>query len=234
MIDVRLYAIKNRLSKIKNVVLIGSGKGGVGKSTIAYLISELLSEKFSVGLLDADIHGPVQQIFFNVKGYLDGDDKGIKPVTVGNIKLMSIGYFEDKNPLTVSGKNKRELIMDLLAFVNWGDLDYLVIDLPPGTGDEVLTIIRFMRSKARAIVITTPGISLNVVNRFIRLIEEEKIPIISVINNMAYLECEGKKLYPFGNPEEVHKINYKTIDLPMTQDFKIIKELLKNNIINYL
>jgi len=229
MIDSRIYALRHRLSKIKNVILVGSGKGGVGKSTIASLVSEILSEKYLVGLLDADVHGPVQQLLFNIKGKIEGDKDGIIPAKVGKIKLMSIGYFEDDKPLPILGKMKQELVLDLLSYVNWGELDYLIIDLPPGTGDEVISVLRYTKSKAKAIVVTTPGISVNVVRRFLRLLENEKIPILFIVNNMAYIDCDGKRIYPFGDPNEIRKIweeKYKIIEIPIINDFNKLKNLI--------
>ncbi|MCW1302486.1 MAG: P-loop NTPase [Candidatus Rehaiarchaeum fermentans] len=233
--DIKSYSIKKRLREISNVILIGSGKGGVGKSTIAVSLSLALKEKgYKVGLLDADIHGPTDSILLSIKGDIRGDKNGITPYVKDDIKVMSIGAFNEDLPLVAHGKNEIELIKDLLAYVNWGELDYLVIDLPPGIGDEVIASIRYVREKATSIIVTTPGISTRIVNRFINFLNGEKIPIKLVIVNMAYIECEGKKISLFGNNDV--KFNYPILEVPMiisNNKIEIIKDiLLKSNSLN--
>lgn len=230
--DVRDYAIKKRLQNISKVILVGSGKGGVGKSTIAVSLSLALKDVgYEVGLLDADIHGPTDAILLSVKGQISGDRDGISPYVKYGIKVMSIGAFSEGEPLVAYGKAKIGLIKDMLAYVNWGKLDYLVVDLPPGIGDEVLGITRYARGKSNGVVVTTPGISVPVVQRFINFLKGEGIPISLVIINMAYINCDGKNISLFGNEDILFE--YPSVKIPLIVGGDKINEI-KNMLLSFI
>ena len=141
------------------MILVGSGKGGVGKSLISCAIALSLSKKrFRTAILDIDIHGASLPIYFELSSPLRSTKKGLEPKVVdGGLKAMSIALFTGNNPIPIRGAEKESLIIDLFAQTNWGNLDYLVVDLPPGLGDEVLSAFSLFREKASLILVTTPS-----------------------------------------------------------------------------
>lgn len=185
--DVRESVIEKRLSNIKRVVCIASGKGGVGKSLIASTLALKLEKKgYKVGLLDLDLYGPSSHIIlgFKKKGF-PNEDKGIIPSKINNIKFMSIVYFSDDKPAPFRGLDISNIIIELLAITQWGSLDYLIIDMPPGIGDETLEIIRLV-NRCEFIVVTTPSIvAMGAVKKLLLILIELKIPILGIIENMV-------------------------------------------------
>jgi len=198
--DPRDAIIAERFRKIGFSVLIGSGKGGVGKSTIATILALGLSRKFSVGLLDLDVHGPVIPEIFGLENAEPRESrKGLIPPEKYGVKVMSLGFFVKKEPIPMRGYAKTNAIKEILAITNWGPLDFLVVDLPPGSGDETLTSVKYVVNSKGAVLVTIPSkISLSVVERTIRLFRELKVPILALINNMAYYSLGGKKISVLG------------------------------------
>ena len=183
--DTRISVIDKRLSNIKNVISVASGKGGVGKSLIASSLALILSKKgYKVGLLDLDLYGPSSHIILGVKNVLPEEEKGIIPPKVNNICFMSIVYFTEDKPSPFRGIDVSNIIIELLAITQWGRLDYLVIDMPPGIGDETLDVIRLIK-KSRFLVVTTPSkVSMAAVGKLLTLLKELKLPIVGVVENM--------------------------------------------------
>jgi ATP-binding protein involved in chromosome partitioning len=185
--DVRESVIEKRLNKINNIICIASGKGGVGKSLIASTLALNLKKKgFDVGILDLDLYGPSSHIIlgFKRKGFPE-EDKGIIPSKIHDIKFMSIIYFSEDKPSPFRGLDISNIIIELLAITQWNKLDYLIIDMPPGIGEEILDIIRLV-NKCRFIVVTTPSkVAMGAVNKLLLLLKELKIPIEGVIENMT-------------------------------------------------
>ena len=204
LIDPRLEAIKNKFSKIRQTIMIASGKGGVGKSLLASTISLILSleEAYATGLLDLDLHGPVTPVIFDIEDHVPEESKeGLKPPIVYGVKVMSLGLLAKKKPIPMSGSGKRDAIREVLAITNWGELDYLVIDLPPGTGDEILETANLIRNNRGVILVTTPSLlSIDVVSKTIELFDELDVPIIGIVENMAYMEVNGNIIQPYGPP----------------------------------
>lgn len=180
---------------IENKIMVMSGKGGVGKSTVAAnLAAQLARRGFKVGLLDSDIHGPSIPKMFGIEDKRpDVDEKGIVPVPVTeNLKVMSIALLlEDKDsPVIWRGPAKMAAIKQFLEDVSWGKLDYLVIDLPPGTGDEPLSIAQLIEKIDGAVVVTTPqDIALVSVRKSITFAHMLKVPVIGIVENMSGLIC---------------------------------------------
>ena len=202
--------LRKVLPGVKNIIAVSSGKGGVGKSTItSNLAAGLVQQGYKVGLVDADIYGPSMPLMFDVRNEkpitIDVDGKNyIQPVESHGVKMLSIGFFADANQAIVwrgpmASKALRQMFLDTY----WGELDYLIIDLPPGTGDIHLSLVQTVPVTA-AIVVTTPqGIALADAKKGIGMFQLEniKVPVLGIIENMAYFtppELPDSKYYIFG------------------------------------
>lgn len=201
----------NQLPGIKNIILVASGKGGVGKSTVAAnLALALRAQGAKTGLLDADIYGPSLPIMFGLEGAhprasktAEGKTK-IEPIEKYGLRLLSIGFFTDPNqPVPWRGPMVSTAVKQLFNDADWGELDYLVVDLPPGTGDVHITVAQGF-PVAGAVVVTTPqNVALSDAVRGIGmfLMESINIPLLGVVENMAYFtpaELPDHKYYIFG------------------------------------
>jgi Mrp family chromosome partitioning ATPase/predicted Fe-Mo cluster-binding NifX family protein len=199
--------LRSRLELIKHKVLVLSGKGGVGKSTVAVnLAVALAAAGKKVGLLDIDLHGPSVPKMLGIEGMpLHGGDKSIKPFVVGeNLLVMSIGFLLRGNDEAViwRGPLKMGVIKQFLADVEWGPLDYLVVDSPPGTGDEPLSIAQLIPEADGAVIVTTPqDVALLDVRRCITFCRQLNLPVLGVVENMSGFACPhcGKPVDLFGS-----------------------------------
>lgn len=198
--------IPSTLATVRSIIAVSSCKGGVGKSTVAACLAKELAQRgFKVGLLDADIHGPSVPSLFNlyqVPMYTN-EKNYIIPIEAGNLKIMSFGFLLGDAPAVMRGPILTRYIQQLLHQTAWGDLDYLFIDMPPGTGDVQLTITQTVQLSGAVIVTTRQTLSLVDVARGILMFEEVKVPILGIIENMAYFICDKceKKHYIFGGKE---------------------------------
>lgn len=192
-------AIVKRMGKIKHKIAVMSGKGGVGKSTMAVNIAASLSKKgYKTGILDVDIHGPnVPRMLKIGKKDLKIDEDGILPVEVGkNLKVISAQFLlqDENSPIIWRGPKKTAAIRQFLADVSWGDLDILVVDCPPGTGDEHLAVLQSISPFDGIIMVTTPHlVSLDDVEKSINMANSLKIKIIGIIENMSGFLCPDCK-----------------------------------------
>jgi ATP-binding protein involved in chromosome partitioning len=193
--EVQKKEIKERLQHIKNKILVMSGKGGVGKSSVAAYLSVALSKKgFTVGLMDVDLHGPSIPRILGLKGSVGpGHVKGkVHPVKyLPNMDVISIEVLMgDKDAATIwRGPLKGGVIRQFIADIEWMDLDYMIIDSPPGTGDEPLTVAQTI-SDAKALIVTTPQeISLADVRKSINFCRQVKMEILGLVENMSGLKC---------------------------------------------
>ncbi len=180
------------LPGVKNVLLVGAGKGGVGKSTVALnLACALARHGAQVGLLDADFYGPSVPVMTGIKRQpVSRDGKILEPMEAHGIKVMSIGFLiEADQALIWRGPMLQGALMQLVRDVNWGELDYLVVDLPPGTGDIPLTVAQQLKS-AGAVLVTTPqDVALADVIRAKQMFDKLHIPILGIIENMSQFIC---------------------------------------------
>jgi Mrp family chromosome partitioning ATPase len=186
--------IPTKLSSIKHKIAVLSGKGGVGKSTVATNLAFMLAESgYKVGLLDADIHGPSIPTMLNLsEATIEVDSEGIIPVTVGKLKVISIGLFlqNSAEALIWRGPVKIGIINQFLNEVKWGNLDFLVVDLPPGTGDEPLSIGQSFSGQDGAVIVTTPQeVASSDVRKSITFCQTMKMPILGIIENMSGFVC---------------------------------------------
>ncbi len=176
--------------EVKNVVLVMSGKGGVGKSTVATNLTMALHRSgFRVGLLDADIYGPSIPTMLGVEGRpMSSDGKTIEPLERFGVKLMSIGFLlEDPKAAVVwRGPMLHGALLQFLKDVHWGPLDFLVLDLPPGTGDVALTLSQRVRATGAVIVTTPQQVATDDVFKSVSMCEKVNIPILGVVENMSY------------------------------------------------
>ena len=191
------------LKDVKYILAVSSCKGGVGKSTVAALLARTLGARGAkVGLLDADIYGPSIPTLFNLHetGVRAAQDQKFLPNEAEGIKLMSFGFLAGDGPAVLRGPMVSQYMQQLLHNVAWGELDYLIIDMPPGTGDIQLTISQSIQIDASVIVTTPHQLSLTDVRKGIMMFDKVNVPVLGVIENMAYFICDGcdKKHLIFG------------------------------------
>ena len=188
-------ALVTRLAQIKHKIMILSGKGGVGKSTVAVNIAVALAmEGKQIGILDVDFHGPSIPTLLKLNGNpVKAGEDGILPVDfVEGIKVMSLGFLMQEQDKAViwRGPMKINVIKQLLAEVDWGYLDFLILDFPPGTGDEPLSVAQLIPDADGAIIVTTPqDLSLIDVRKSIDFCRQLNVPVLGVIENMSGLVC---------------------------------------------
>ena len=195
------------LPGVKNTIAVASGKGGVGKSTTAMNLALALKQTgASVGVMDADVYGPSLPLLLGVTGRpetieRDGQ-KRIQPLEAYGMRVMSMGFFVNENsPVIWRGPMVHGLIRQFLADVEWGELDYLVIDLPPGTGDAALTLTQQAPLSGAVIVTTANDLSVLDARKSLKMFEKVAVPVLGVVENMSYFvppDLEGRRYYIFG------------------------------------
>ncbi|OGI46972.1 MAG: ATPase [Candidatus Muproteobacteria bacterium RIFCSPHIGHO2_01_FULL_65_16] len=188
---------------VKNIIAVASGKGGVGKSTVAVNLALALSvEGANVGILDADIYGPSQPRMLGVKMKPESKDgKSLEPLVSYHLQSMSIGYLvEEDTPMIWRGPMVTQALEQLLKDTNWKDLDYLVVDLPPGTGDTQLTLAQKVPVTGAVIVTTPQDIALLDARKALKMFEKVEIPVLGVVENMSTHICSkcGHEEHIFG------------------------------------
>ena len=187
--------LQKNLRKIKHKIIIMSGKGGVGKSTVAVnLAIDLSMRGADIGLLDADFHGPSTLKMLGIENeHITGDQNGLFPITVlPHLKVMSMGFFLSTNdtPVIWRGPIKMGAIRQFLEDVHWGELDYLIVDLPPGTGDESLSIAQLIPDSNGAVIVTTPQeVALLDSRKAVTFAKTLHMPVIGIIENMSGFTC---------------------------------------------
>ena len=182
------------LPRVKNIVAVASGKGGVGKSTTAVnLALALAAEGASVGILDADIYGPSQPTMMGVAGQPESaDGKTMEPLANYGVQVMSIGFLvEADNPMIWRGPMATQALEQLLRQTNWAELDYLLVDMPPGTGDIQLTLSQRVPLTGAVIVTTPQDIALMDARRGLKMFEKVGVPILGIVENMAVHVCSN-------------------------------------------
>jgi ATP-binding protein involved in chromosome partitioning len=186
---------------IRNAIAIASGKGGVGKSTVAVNVAVVLAQSGArVGLLDADIYGPNIPTMMGVQAQVKHRDNMMIPEEAHGVKLMSIGFLvKPGQPIVWRGPMLHTAIQQFLSQVEWGELDYLVVDLPPGTGDAALSLSQSLPLSGAVIVTLPQQVSLDDASRNLGMFRMLGVPIIGVVENMSYLELpDGSRLDVFG------------------------------------
>lgn len=177
---------------IKHIIAVASGKGGVGKSTVAAnLALSLVKQGANVGILDADIYGPSQPVMLGANTLPEVfENQQIKPLLLHGLQTMSIGYLVDQNAAMIwRGPMVSTALQQLFNNTAWENLDYLIIDLPPGTGDIQLTLVQKIPITAAVIVTTPQDIALSDAKRAIMMFEKVRVPVLGVIENMSFHSC---------------------------------------------
>ncbi|HEU5123884.1 MAG TPA: Mrp/NBP35 family ATP-binding protein [Verrucomicrobiae bacterium] len=197
------WANQNRVSGVRHIIAIASGKGGVGKSTTSVnLACALRHLGTKVGLLDCDIYGPSIPLMMGVheRPTISADEKMIPPVNYG-VKLMSIGFLIDGDqPVIWRGPMITKTIQQFISAVDWGDLDYLLVDLPPGTGDAQLSLCQTVPLDGGVVVTTPQEASLGVVRKGIGMFDKVNVPILGIVENMSYFTApNGDRIEIFGH-----------------------------------
>jgi ATP-binding protein involved in chromosome partitioning len=226
----------NQLSGIKNIILVSSGKGGVGKSTVASNLALALAEKGAkTGLLDADIYGPSLPIMFGLEGAkpqsvvaADGKTK-ILPIEKFGLKLLSIGFFTDPNqPIPWRGPMATSAIKQLFNDSDWGELDYLIVDMPPGTGDIHITVSQSYPISGAVIVTTPQHVALADAIKGMAMYQMEgiNVPILGIVENMSYFtpaELPENKYYIFG--KDGGKLLAEKNNVPFLGEIPLVKSV---------
>jgi ATP-binding protein involved in chromosome partitioning len=229
MSDPRLAIIERRFDKVGKVIAVSSGKGGVGKSMVATSLALNLKDKgFKVGLLDLDFTSPATHVILGVEGLYPEEEYGIIPPLAYDMRYMSITHYSLDEPAPLRGTDVSNAIIELLAITKWGELDYLVVDMPPGIGDATLDTIRLV-PKLEFVVITTPSkVAYQSVRRLLVLFKKMGINVKGVIENMVmkktgYIESELDKIdvdylgsldyceeleSALGNPDELRRTDF--------------------------
>lgn len=192
---------------IKHIIAVGSGKGGVGKSTVAVNLAMALNKKGKqVGLLDADIYGPsVPRMLGTQTQKIEiAEDKKLMPINRFGLKTMSLGYLIEESQAAIwRGPMLFKAMDQFFRDVKWGELDYLIVDLPPGTGDVGLTLAQKVPVSGAIVVVTPQNIALADAKKAIDMFERTNVPLLGVVENMSYLESHGERvqLFPKGDLE---------------------------------
>jgi ATP-binding protein involved in chromosome partitioning len=191
------------LPSVKNIIAVASGKGGVGKTTVAVNLALSLGKSGAkVGLLDADIYGPSVPLMLGLTASPEVHENKIQPPVADGVKVISMGFFYEKSQQAgiYRGPIVSGIVKQFLTDVNWGELDYLIIDLPPGTGDAPLTIAQTIPITGILIVTTPQDVAMNVAVKAIGMFNKLNVPIIGVVENMSYLKCPNcdEQIYLFG------------------------------------
>ena len=183
--DPRTTVIDDRIRRINRIVSVSSGKGGVGKSLVATTLSLMLARGgFKVGLFDLDFTSPSTHLIMGIKGVQPKEEKGIIPPIVNGLKYMSLIYFSGDQAAPLRGADVSNALIELLSVTQWGELDFLIIDMPPGISDAVLDLVRLIKRIEFLIVTTPSSLAFETVKKQIRLLHDLHVPIIGVVENM--------------------------------------------------
>ena len=182
------------LPGVKKTIAVASGKGGVGKSTVAVNLAVCLAERgASVGLMDCDIYGPSLPVMMGIDGRPTADPKtqALAPLVKHGIKLMSMGFLSDeRTPVIWRGPMVHKMVTAMMVQVDWENLDYMVMDLPPGTGDAQLTLTQSAPLSGAVIVTTPQDVSLADARKGLKMFEQVNVPVLGIVENMSYFVCD--------------------------------------------
>jgi ATP-binding protein involved in chromosome partitioning len=201
--DPRITVINERLKRINRVIAVSSGKGGVGKSLVATTLALVLARRgCKVGLFDLDFTSPSTHLILGVKDVQPREEKGLVPPVVKGLAYMSLVYFSGDQAAPLRGADVSNALIELLSVTRWGELDFLVIDMPPGIGDAVLDLMRLVERIEFLIVTTSSRLAFETVKKQVRLLQDLKFPIIGVVENMKMAGARGIE-------EETKKVGVK-------------------------
>jgi ATP-binding protein involved in chromosome partitioning len=194
MIDPRPSVIEERLARTGRILAISGGKGGIGKSSVACMLALCLSQRgHKTGLFDLDFGGPSDHMLLGIRGAYPEELNGIIPPKVHGISFMSLTCFAGDNPTPFRGPDTSNALLEFLAITQWNELDFLVIDMPPGLGDTILDVIRLIRRMEFLSVTTGSRLALAVVKKELAMLKELGVPILGVIENMKRASDEVRQ-----------------------------------------
>ncbi|MEW6592675.1 MAG: P-loop NTPase [Candidatus Hadarchaeota archaeon] len=227
--DPRLEAAGKRLAEAGRLIAVVSGKGGVGKSVVSAASALALSKLgYRVGLLDLDFHGPSAHVVLGAGKASPKEEKGVVPPLVHDVRLMSLVYYSGDRPSPLRGAEVSNAMLEMLAITRWGPLDFLIVDMPPGTGDEVLDLLRVMKRAEFLVVTTQSKMAWETVRKLLDFLKELEVPVLGVVENLrmsdvAFIKKQAEKLgIPFlgsigfdrrledavGKPEKLSKTSF--------------------------
>ena len=185
-IDPRPAVIEERLKNVKRVIAVTGWKGGIGKSVTACALALLLAKKgYKTGLFDLDFAGASDHVVLGAKGLFPREEKGLEPPVFEGVKFMTVTFFSENKAVPLRGANVSDAIIELLAITQWGELDFLVLDMPPGINDAALDVMRFARG-AEVLAVTVPSVlAHDVLARSLELYKKLKVPVLGVVENMS-------------------------------------------------
>lgn len=228
-VEERKQKIAKKMSKIKHKIVVMSGKGGVGKSTISVNLAYGLSMRgYKVGILDADLHGPNVPLMLGREGLKLPSIATPLPIT-DRLSISSLSFFvPDNDPIIWRGPQKMGAIMEMLEGIEWGEIDFLVVDLPPGTGDETLTIAQNVGPDAKSVIVTTPQeVSILDSRRSVKFSKLVNLKLLGVIENMSGFICPdcGKEVNIFkkGGAEKMAKETNSTFLGSIPMDTSVVE-----------
>lgn len=218
------------LKGVKHVIAVGSGKGGVGKSTTAINLAVALHKLGAkVGLLDADIYGPSLPKLMGTREMPQQIGERVIPVQVHGIKCMSMGLLGGEAPAVWRGPMASRALTQFLSEVDWGELDYLIVDLPPGTGDIQITLSQAIRLSGALIVMTPQGLATEIASKGLKMFQQLRVPVLGIVENMSEYVCpecgHHDPIFQRGGGETVSK----NLGLPLLQKFPIDSALVSDS-----
>jgi len=199
MVDPRISVIDDRMRKVGRIIAVSSGKGGVGKSLLASTLALILAGKgYRTGLFDLDFTSPSTHVILGFKEARPVEDRGIIPPLAHGLKYMTIIHYSGERATPLRGLDFSNAFIELLSVTNWGELDFLILDMPPGIGDATLDVIRLMR-KPEFLIVTTPSpLAFETVKKLVGMLRELDVPIVGVVENMktglSNIQQESRKL----------------------------------------
>ncbi|MEO5667371.1 MAG: P-loop NTPase [Bdellovibrionota bacterium] len=218
------------LAKVSHIIAIGSGKGGVGKSTTAVNLAVALQKLGAkVGLMDADIYGPSLPKLMGLRDVPIESNGKIAPPVIHGIKCMSMGLLGGDAPIVWRGPMASRAVSQFLSEVDWGELDYLIVDLPPGTGDIQLTLAQSIRLSAAIVVMTPQALASEIARRGLKMFQQVRVPVLGLVENMSEYECPKchykSHLFSQGGGDKVAQ----ELSLPVLQRFPLDPLLLEDS-----
>ena len=225
MSDPRLEVIGRRLEKVKHIIAVSSGKGGVGKSVVASALSlELSSRGHSVGLLDLDFTSPSTHVILGIQDVFPDEERGIIPPLVKGLRYISITFYALDRPAPLRGSEVSDAIIEVLAINRWEELDYLIIDMPPGMGDATLDMIRLI-PRIRFLLVSTPSkVAYETVRKQLILLTGLNVPVIGVIENMVMHSPRLRSQVEEDGANYLGSINYDPVLEEALGDTEMLKK----------
>ncbi|MFC1454616.1 P-loop NTPase [Candidatus Undinarchaeota archaeon] len=185
MIDPREAIIDENLKNVKRIIAVSGGKGGIGKSVVSSVLALALTKSGEkVGLLDLDLTSPSTHLILGAKDIYPEERNGIIPPKFEGIEYMTMNYYSMNNPSPFRGEDITNAILELLAITKWGELDYLIIDMPPGLGDTMMDVVRYLKRAEFLILTLNSKLSTETARKMIELLQEEKMKILGIVDNM--------------------------------------------------